>query len=62
LIVDDTPEKVLHNYGNAIYAKPYYGDANDRELAILATYLLALKDAENVRTIEKIHWRQQVLA
>jgi RNA polymerase II subunit A small phosphatase-like protein len=62
LIVDDTPEKVLHNYGNAIYAKPYYGDANDRELAILTTYLLALKDAENVRTIEKRHWRQQVLA
>jgi RNA polymerase II subunit A small phosphatase-like protein len=62
LIVDDTPEKVLHNYGNAIYAKPYYGDTNDHELAILATYLLALKDAENVRTIEKRHWRQQVLA
>jgi RNA polymerase II subunit A small phosphatase-like protein len=61
LIVDDTPEKVLHNYGNAIYAKPYYGGTDDSELATLATYLLSLKDAENVRTIEKRNWRQQVL-
>lgn len=60
LIVDDTPEKVLHNYGNAIYAKPYYGSTSDKELANLADYLLTLKNADNVRTIEKRHWRQQV--
>lgn len=29
LIVDDTPEKVLHNYGNAIYATPFLGDPAD---------------------------------
>jgi RNA polymerase II subunit A small phosphatase-like protein len=58
LLVDDTPEKVLHNYGNAIYAKPYHGGTNDSELTALASYLLSLKDVENVRTIEKRYWRQ----
>jgi RNA polymerase II subunit A small phosphatase-like protein len=61
LIVDDTPQKVLHNYGNAIYTKPYYGDPDDNELATLANYLFTLKDVENVRVIEKRHWRQQAL-
>ncbi len=57
LIVDDTPEKVSQNYGNAIYIKPYLGMGEDRELAYLADYLLTLKDEANVRTIEKRHWR-----
>jgi len=59
LIVDDTPEKVRQNYGNAIYIKPYIGERDDQELASLANYLLTLKDVENVRTIEKRNWRQQ---
>ena len=57
LIVDDTPAKVLHNYGNAIYVKPFYGDPNDTELPRLGAYLASLKDVENVRTIEKRNWR-----
>jgi len=57
LIVDDTPEKVRQNYGNAIYIKPYVGAPDDRELASLPDYLLTLKDAENVRGIEKRNWR-----
>ncbi|MGI4870265.1 MAG: NIF family HAD-type phosphatase [Janthinobacterium lividum] len=57
LIVDDTPAKVLHNYGNAIYIKPFYGDPADTELDKLGNYLLELKDVENVRTIEKRNWR-----
>lgn len=57
LIVDDTPEKVRQNYGNAIYIKPYLGAPDDQELASLAEYLLTLKDAENVRGIEKRNWR-----
>jgi len=57
LIVDDTPEKVSQNYGNAIYIKPYLAGPDDTELAHLAPYLLSLKDAANVRTIEKRHWR-----
>ena len=59
LIVDDTPAKVRQNYGNAIYIKPYLGSTEDEELSHLHTYLMALKDAENVRTIEKRHWRQK---
>jgi RNA polymerase II subunit A small phosphatase-like protein len=62
LIVDDTPEKVLHNYGNAIYTKPYYGSTTDNELTHLANYLLTLKNVENVRTIEKRHWRQHIVS
>jgi len=58
LIVDDTPEKVSHNYGNAIYIKPYLGQRDDAELASLANYLLTLQAADNVRTIEKRYWRQ----
>lgn len=57
LIVDDTPEKVLQHYGNAIYAKPFAGDPNDQELTELAAYLVSLKDAENVRVLKKRYWR-----
>jgi RNA polymerase II subunit A small phosphatase-like protein len=57
LIVDDTPEKVSQNYGNAIYIKPYLAEPSDAELTRLADYLLTLKDAVNVRRIEKRHWR-----
>ncbi len=60
LIVDDTPEKVSQHYGNAIYIKPYLGEDDDRELLHLATYLLSLREVENVRTIEKRHWRSEV--
>ena len=61
LIVDDTPEKCLENYGNAIYPKPYEGDQNDNELELLAAYLGTLANAPNVRAIEKRLWRQKVL-
>jgi len=60
LIVDDTPTKVANNYGNAIYAKEFRGEKDDTELEILLKYLLSLKDAHNVRTIEKRHWRGEV--
>ncbi len=61
LIVDDTPAKVQQTYGNAIYIKPYLGEAADEELSYLAAYLLTLEDVENVRTVEKRHWRQKQL-
>lgn len=57
LIVDDTPEKVSQNYGNAIYIKPYLAESDDSELAALAAYLLTLKDEASVRHIEKRYWR-----
>jgi len=53
LIVDDSPHKSKDNFGNAIYPKEFKGDPNDDELKYLATYLLTLKDKENIRKIEK---------
>lgn len=57
LIVDDTPEKCVQNYGNAIYIQPFEGDSDDAELPLLAAYLKTLCDHPNVRTIEKRGWR-----
>lgn len=60
LIVDDTPEKCVRNYGNAIYVRPYEGEAEDTELTLLAAYLGTLADCPNVRKVEKRSWRNQV--
>ncbi|MCB2408260.1 NIF family HAD-type phosphatase [Hymenobacter lucidus] len=60
LIVDDTPFKVLSNYGNAIYPVAYTGQLDDNELLSLTKYLATLKDVVNVRTIEKRGWQKLV--
>ena len=62
LIVDDTPEKCLRNYGNAIYPRPFEGAEDDSELSLLGRYLATLKDETNVRTIEKRRWREVLAA
>jgi len=59
LIVDDTPEKVRNCYGNAIYPTPFLGNPDDNELSILAKYLHSLKEAENIRGIEKRQWQRR---
>ncbi len=59
LIVDDTPEKLKDNYGNAIYIKPFEGDSKDGLLFKLYHYLETLKQVENVRNIEKRGWMQK---
>lgn len=56
LIVDDTPAKCVHNYGNAVYVKEYNGEPEDQELPALARYLATLADATDVRRLEKRHW------
>lgn len=56
LIVDDTPEKCLDNYGNAIYINEFNGERDDVELLKLTDYLISLKDVPNVRAIEKRGW------
>ena len=58
LIVDDTPQKLERNYGNAIYVRPYVGQAEDNELRQLNTYLESLSARKNVRALEKRNWRQ----
>ncbi|WP_212744940.1 NIF family HAD-type phosphatase [Hymenobacter jeollabukensis] len=57
LIVDDTPHKAKRNFGNAIYPTEYTGQLHDNELPQLLAYLLTLKDAANVRQLEKRGWR-----
>lgn len=59
LIVDDTPDKLTSNYGNAIYIKPFTGQPGDEELLHLHNYLLTIKDAVNVRVLEKRGWRNR---
>ena len=57
LIIEDTPQKVERSYGNAIYVRPYFGDASDVELERLGRYLESIRDVEDVRSIEKRGWR-----
>lgn len=57
LIIDDTAEKSMLNYGNAVQVAEFTGDPVDDELLQLSNYLQTLKDAENVRIIEKRFWR-----
>ncbi len=60
LIVDDTPEKLSLNYGNAVYVTPYVGQDDDRELPSLLEYLLAIQDEHDYRSVEKRGWRSKV--
>jgi RNA polymerase II subunit A small phosphatase-like protein len=59
LIVDDSPEKCVRNYGSAIYIREFVGAQNDEELLHLAAYLESLADEPNFRTIEKRGWRNR---
>jgi len=61
LAVDDSPEKLARQYGNLIRVKPFFGIA-DQELLYLMHYLATLKNQDNVRTIEKRHWRASTKA
>jgi len=61
LVVDDSPEKLERNYGNAIYIKPYLGTLADRELQRLSQYLRTFAGIDDVRRVEKRGWRQQVV-
>ena len=56
LIVDDVPETAVHNYGNLIRIRGFYGDNSDTELLKLSNYLEKIKDEVNFRRIEKRGW------
>jgi RNA polymerase II subunit A small phosphatase-like protein len=60
LAVDDSPRKLERNYGNAVYVRPYLGEADDRELELLARYLASLRDVKDVRRLEKRQWQKLV--
>ena len=56
LIIEDIPKNVTLNYGNAVLIKPYTG-SDDNELEILCNYLISIKDAQNIRAIDKRRWK-----
>ena len=58
LMIDDTPKKLMRNYGNLVRVSPFEGDAEDKELLDLMPYLNTLKPVESVRSIEKRGWNQ----
>lgn len=60
LFVDDTPEKMVRNFGNHIAVRAFDGDPDDTELDVLLVYLETLGPLENVRTVEKRNWRRGV--
>jgi TFIIF-interacting CTD phosphatase-like protein len=57
LVVDDSPEKHVKNYGNLIHVKPFLGDESDVELPRLLRYIHSLAGHPDVRSVEKRHWR-----
>jgi RNA polymerase II subunit A small phosphatase-like protein len=57
IMVDDSPEKLMRNYGNLVVVRPYFGDIEDNELELLGEYLRGLATVENVREIDKRNWR-----
>lgn len=58
IVVDDSPEKHIKNYGNLVRVLPFEGDTNDRELEMLSAYLVTLAACTNVRKVEKRAWRR----
>lgn len=61
IMVDDSPEKLQRNYGNGVIVKPYHGEAQDDELLKLLNYLENLGPAENIRNINKLDWRNNLI-
>jgi len=60
LIIDDTPQKLKYNYGNAIYPTEFLGDQTDNELELLIDYLIKIKESEDFRGIEKRFWKKEI--
>ena len=57
IMIDDTPSMLERQYGNLVRIKRFRGDSSDCELQYLMLYLLELKDADNIRKVEKRCWR-----
>lgn len=60
LIVDNSPEKVLHDIDNAIYVEDFRGNTSDQELLLLSKYLPTLHTAKDVKVIEKKSWKDSI--
>jgi len=57
LVIDDSPEKLIRNYGNHIPVSPFNGDPKDDELFKLIIYLNKIMNRDSLRRIEKRYWR-----
>jgi hypothetical protein len=61
LILEDTPQNCISNYGNALYIRTYNVAANrgrDSALLVLPIFLDRIRLVEDVRTIEKRDWER----
>jgi RNA polymerase II subunit A small phosphatase-like protein len=56
VIVDNDDNSAVYNYGNLIHIKDFTADKTDNELKKLIKYLEKIKNAENIRSIEKRGW------
>lgn len=56
IIVDNDINSAIYNYGNLICVKDFLYDLKDVELNKLINYLEKIKNAENIRNIEKRGW------
>ncbi len=60
IVVDDSPNVWKCSYGNLVRVGKFEGDKNDNELKLLPIYLAKLKDASNIRKVEKRNWRNRL--
>lgn len=61
LILEDTPQNCVDNYGNALYIRTFDvmdTRKTDSALLILQAFLDRLRDVANVRTVEKRQWER----
>jgi len=61
LAVDDSPEKWYRSYGNIIRIIEFTGSSEDNELLYLIEYLSELREATDIRKIEKRGWRNKFI-
>lgn len=60
IVIDDSPEQWRDSYGNLVRVKKFLGETDDKELSLLIKYLSKLKNAENIRRIEKRDWKNMI--
>jgi TFIIF-interacting CTD phosphatase-like protein len=56
LVVDDKPRGLERSSVNLVRVRPFAGDPDDRELAMLLRYLEQLGPIEDVRAVDKARW------
>ncbi|MCO7225819.1 HAD family hydrolase [Pleionea sp. CnH1-48] len=60
IMVDNTPRKLMKNYGNLVAIPSFEGESDDEALLYLSHYLRILANASNVRVIDKRGWITKV--